>query len=159
MRLPLQQENCPDYYWSHAPSTGDDSNGHSLANLSSPPPPQLIRLTPLNPRVRGKVRVRIRVRLFTSNYFLEDKPLETHGQHYFVFNDNLPSQSYFNILPDERMGMSFTIAAGPRQRSHSQVRVSQDACPHFTFHIRDSPHLEGHVPVFISPKNRVAQLG
>jgi hypothetical protein len=30
------------------------------------------------------------------------------------------------------MGPSFTIAAGPRQRSHSQVRVSRDSWPHFT---------------------------
>jgi hypothetical protein len=29
------------------------------------------------------------------------------------------------------MGLSFTTAAGPRQRSHSQVRVLQDY-PHFT---------------------------
>jgi hypothetical protein len=30
------------------------------------------------------------------------------------------------------MGLSFTIAAGPRQRSHFQVRVPQDSWPHFT---------------------------
>jgi hypothetical protein len=30
------------------------------------------------------------------------------------------------------MGLSFTIAAGPRQRSHSQVRVPRDSWPHFT---------------------------
>jgi hypothetical protein len=30
------------------------------------------------------------------------------------------------------MGLSFAIAAGPRQRSHSQVRVPQDSCPYFT---------------------------
>jgi hypothetical protein len=30
------------------------------------------------------------------------------------------------------MGLSFTIAAGPRQRSHSQVRVPRDSRPHFT---------------------------
>jgi hypothetical protein len=29
-------------------------------------------------------------------------------------------------LSDERMSMSFTIAAGPRQHSHSQVQVQQD---------------------------------
>jgi hypothetical protein len=29
------------------------------------------------------------------------------------------------------MGLSFTIAAGPRQRSHSQVRVPEDSQPHF----------------------------
>jgi hypothetical protein len=45
------------------------------------------------------------------------------------------------------MGLSFTVAADARQRSHSLL--SQ---------IRDSPNLEGQVPVFISPRNRVAQL-
>jgi hypothetical protein len=35
-------------------------------------------------------------------------------------------------LSDERTGLSFTIAAGPRQRSHSQVRVPWDSRPYFT---------------------------
>jgi hypothetical protein len=42
------------------------------------------------------------------------------------------------------------VDAGPRQLSHSQVRVPPQ--------IRDSPNLEGQVPVFISLRNRVAQL-
>jgi hypothetical protein len=29
------------------------------------------------------------------------------------------------------MGLSFTIAAGPRQRSHSQVRIPRGSWPHF----------------------------
>jgi hypothetical protein len=29
----------------------------------------------------------------------------------------------WSVLSDERTGMSFTIAAGPRKRSHSQVRL------------------------------------
>jgi hypothetical protein len=29
------------------------------------------------------------------------------------------------------MGLSFTIAGGPRQRSHFQVRVPRDSSPHF----------------------------
>jgi hypothetical protein len=37
-----------------------------------------------------------------------------------------------NILSDERMCLWFTIAAGPRQRSHSQVRVPLGSSPHFT---------------------------
>jgi hypothetical protein len=58
------------------------------------------------------------------------------------------------------MGLSFKIAAGPRQRSHSQVRVPQDSWPHFTLSdsIQDSPNLEGQAHVFISPRNRVARL-
>jgi hypothetical protein len=35
-------------------------------------------------------------------------------------------------LSDERTGLSFTITAGPRQHSHSQVRVPYDSRPHFT---------------------------
>jgi hypothetical protein len=35
-------------------------------------------------------------------------------------------------LSDERMGLSFTIAAGPRQRSHSRARVLWDSQPYFT---------------------------
>jgi hypothetical protein len=41
-------------------------------------------------------------------------------------------RSICNILSDERMGLSFTIAAGPRQRSHSQVRTPRDSWSHFT---------------------------
>jgi hypothetical protein len=44
------------------------------------------------------------------------------------------------------MGLSFTSAAGP---SPDHILLSQ---------IRDSPRLEGQVPVFISPRNWVAQL-
>jgi hypothetical protein len=36
-------------------------------------------------------------------------------------------------LSDERMGLSFTIAAGPCQRSHSRVRFPWDSWPYFTF--------------------------
>jgi hypothetical protein len=38
----------------------------------------------------------------------------------------------WGALSDERTGLSFTIAAGPRQRSHSRVRVSWDSGPYFT---------------------------
>jgi hypothetical protein len=37
-----------------------------------------------------------------------------------------------NVLSDEKICLSFTIAAGPRQRSHPHVRVSQDSWPYFT---------------------------
>jgi hypothetical protein len=35
-------------------------------------------------------------------------------------------------LSDERTGLSFTIATGLRQRSHSRVRVPWDSRPYFT---------------------------
>jgi hypothetical protein len=37
-----------------------------------------------------------------------------------------------DALSDERTGLSFTIAAGPRQGSHFQVRVPYDSWPYFT---------------------------
>jgi hypothetical protein len=61
----------------------------------------------------------------------------------------------WGALSDERMGLPFTIAAGPRQRSHSS-RVTRDHI--LLSQIRDSPNLEVQVRVFISPRNRVAQL-
>jgi hypothetical protein len=38
----------------------------------------------------------------------------------------------WGVLSDERTGLSFTIAAGPRQRSHFLVRVQWDSWPYFT---------------------------
>jgi hypothetical protein len=38
----------------------------------------------------------------------------------------------WSALSDEKTGLSFTIAAGPRQRSHSSVRVPWDLRPYFT---------------------------
>jgi hypothetical protein len=55
------------------------------------------------------------------------------------------------------MGLSFTIAAGPSQRIHSQVRVPRDSS-HFTVSDSRLPNLEGQVPVLISTKDRMAQL-
>jgi hypothetical protein len=46
--------------------------------------------------------------------------------------EHLQSLSLHNILSDERMDLSFTIAAGPSQHSHFQVWVQQDLWPHFT---------------------------
>jgi hypothetical protein len=88
-----------------------------------------------------------------------DKPLETHDQCFFQLNTcGHSSYVIVLILSDERMGLSFTVAAGPRQRTHSQVRVTRDSWPHFTVSFRDSPNLEGQVPVFMCPRNRVAEL-
>jgi hypothetical protein len=52
------------------------------------------------------------------------------------------------------MGLSFTNAAGPRQRSHSQVRVPRDSWPYFTVWDSRLPQLGGQVPVFIPPQEQ-----
>jgi hypothetical protein len=38
----------------------------------------------------------------------------------------------WGALSDERMGLSFILAAGARQRSHSRARVPWGSRPHFT---------------------------
>jgi hypothetical protein len=38
----------------------------------------------------------------------------------------------WGVLSHERMGLSFAIATGPRQHSHSRVRVPSDSGPYFT---------------------------
>jgi hypothetical protein len=59
----------------------------------------------------------------------------------------------WGTLSKERTGLSYTMAAGPRQCSHSHGTHDHI----LLFKIQDSPNLEGQVPIFISPRNRVAQ--
>jgi hypothetical protein len=76
----------------------------------------------------------------------------------FYYCQTVAGLLMWGALFDERMGLLFTIAAGSRQRSHSWVQVLWDSWPYFTVSDRDSPNLEGQIPVFISPRNRVSQL-
>jgi hypothetical protein len=50
------------------------------------------------------------------------------------------------------MGLSFTIAAGPRQRSHSQVRIPRDWWPHFTVSDSRLPQSGGPGPRIYIPQ-------
>jgi hypothetical protein len=45
----------------------------------------------------------------------------------------------WSALSDERRGLSFTIVAGPRQRSHSRVRIQWDSWPILLSQIRNFP--------------------
>jgi hypothetical protein len=56
------------------------------------------------------------------------------------------------------MGLSFTIVAGPRQRSHSQVRVPRNSWPHFAVSDSRAPQPRGPGPRIYIPRNRVVQL-
>jgi hypothetical protein len=69
---------------------------------------------------------------FTANQFvLATSPLRPTTS-IFLSTRHLRSLSLRNIISDEKMGLSFTIAPGPRQRSHYQVRVPRDSWPYFT---------------------------
>jgi hypothetical protein len=74
-----------------------------------------------------KVRVTLRLAVYHQSVRLGGKPLETHDQIFYFTTDYLRLQSLCNILSDERTGLSFTIAADPRQSNHSQVQVPRDS--------------------------------
>jgi hypothetical protein len=98
-----------------------------------------------------RFRVTLRLAVYRPSVRLGDKPLETHDQYSCFPTEHLRLQSLCNILSDERLGLPFTTAAVPRQRSHSHDHILLPQIGH-------SPNLEGQVPVFISPMNRVARL-
>jgi hypothetical protein len=97
-----------------------------------------------------RVRITLRLAVCRQSVRLGDKPLETSN---FII-----LQSLCNILCDEKMGLSFTTAAGRRQCSHFQVRAPRTHVHNLVSQIRGSPNLEGQIPVFISPRNRVTRL-
>jgi hypothetical protein len=100
--------------------------------------------------VRVRVRVTLRLAVYRQSLRLGDKPLETHDQIFYFPTDRLRLYSSCNILSDEMMGLSFTIATG-QQLSHSQARVPWDSWPHFTVSDLRLPQPGGPVPVFLSP--------
>jgi hypothetical protein len=50
----------------------------------------------------------------------------------FYYRRTVAGLLMWGALSDERTGLSFTIAAGPSQRSHSLVRAPLDSRPYFT---------------------------
>jgi hypothetical protein len=76
----------------------------------------------------------------------------------FCYSQITAGSFMWGALSDERMGLSFTITAGPRRRSHSRVSVPRDSWPYFTVSDSRLPQPGGQGPVFISPRNRVTQL-
>jgi hypothetical protein len=64
----------------------------------------------------------------------------------------------WGTLSDKRMGLSFAISIRPRQDSRSRVWVLRDSVHMLLSQVRDPTNLEGQVPVFIFPRNRVTQL-
>jgi hypothetical protein len=57
-------------------------------------------------------------------------------------------------LSDERKGLSFTIAAGPRQRNHYRVRVPRDTWPYFTVSDSILPQRGGSSPRIYIPQEQ-----
>jgi hypothetical protein len=69
----------------------------------------------------NNVVITLRVAVYRQSVLLGDKSLETH-EEYFIFQLNTCGYiSYVTSSLTRGWVLSFAIAAGPRQRSHSHV--------------------------------------
>jgi hypothetical protein len=94
--------------------------------------------TELNPRMTAPLRMRW---VESESYITTDGPsprLSWNKAHIwclrpdFYYCQTVAVLLMSGALSDERTGLSLKIAAGPRQRSHSRVRVPWDSRPYFT---------------------------
>jgi hypothetical protein len=92
----------------------------------------LCKAAPFHLNYSSEFRVTLRLAVYSQSVRLGDKPLEIQDQNFYFPTEHLRLLCLCNILSDETMGLSFTIAAGPRQRSHSQVRDPRESWPYFT---------------------------
>jgi hypothetical protein len=109
-------------------------------------------------RARVRVRATLRLAVYGQSVHLDTKPLETHDQ-YFSFQLNTCGYSPYVTSSLTRgwicrlqllLFLASAVILGSQSRgTHCHILLSQ---------IRDSPNLEGQVPIFISPSERVAQL-
>jgi hypothetical protein len=73
---------------------------------------------------------------------------------YFYYCQTVTGLLIWDSLSDERTGLSFTIAAGPRQCSHSRVWVPRDSWPHFTVSDSRLPKFRGPGPRIYIPQGQ-----
>jgi hypothetical protein len=57
----------------------------------------------------------------------------------FYYRQRVSGLLIWGALSDERVGLSFTIAAGPRQRRHLRVRVPWNLWPYYMSQFQDFP--------------------
>jgi hypothetical protein len=60
----------------------------------------------------------------------------------------------WGALSYKRMGLPFTIAAGPRQCSHSRIEIQRDSWPHFTVSGSTLPQSGGPGPCIYIPQEQ-----
>jgi hypothetical protein len=106
---------------------------------------------------RVRFRVTLRLAVYHQSVRLEAKLLETHDQYFCELNTWGYNQCVTSTLMRWlicRLQLMPVLASavilGPESHgTHDHILLSQ---------IRVSPNLEGRVPVFIAPRNRVAKL-
>jgi hypothetical protein len=107
------------------PLPGSDSAASlSLTHSPSPTQPTLTR----DQKVKAKVMLRPTVSLPVCLGVMHP----SRAQYQFYITVRHLGDWCGGVLCDERTGLLFTIAAGPRQRSHSRVRVPRNPLPYFT---------------------------
>jgi hypothetical protein len=72
----------------------------------------------------------------------------------FYYCQTLTGLLVWGGLSDKKMCLPFTIAAAPRQRSHSWVRVSRDSWPYFTVSHSSHHQLGGPGPRIYIPQEQ-----
>jgi hypothetical protein len=114
----------------------------------------------MNSRIRVRVRVRVTLRLavYRQSVRLGAKPLETHDQRFFFQLNPCGHTPYVtsSLTTGWVCCLQFLLGLASAVILRSEFRWTHDHI--LLSQIRDSPNLEGQVPVFISPRNRVAQL-
>jgi hypothetical protein len=60
----------------------------------------------------------------------------------------------WGAISDERLDLSFIIATGPRQHSHSLVRVPRDSLPYFIVSVSRIPRPGGPGPLIYIPQEQ-----
>jgi hypothetical protein len=73
---------------------------------------------------------------------------------YFCYCQTVAGLLMWGALPDERMDLSYTFAADPRQRSHSRVRAPRDWWPYFSVSDSRLPKLWGPGPRIYIPQEQ-----
>jgi hypothetical protein len=76
----------------------------------------------------------------------------------FCYCQRVAGLSTWGALCDERTGLSFTIAAGPRQLSHSRVRVPRHSRPYFALSDSRIPQPGGSGPRIYVPQEQGGPL-
>jgi hypothetical protein len=72
----------------------------------------------------------------------------------FYYSQTVTGLLMWGALSNERTGLLFTIAAGPRQCSHSQFRVPRVSWPYFTVSDLRLPQLGGSGPPIYIPQEQ-----
>jgi hypothetical protein len=109
--------------------------------------------------VTGSLQVKVMLLPTVSRPVYHDvKPPSEAQDHIFITLRQLLVCWYGTPSLTRGRGLLFKISAGPRQCSHSRVRVCGTHDHIFLSQIRDLSSLVGLVIVFISPRSRLAQL-